>query len=150
MKKILYVLLLLLIAMQPIASAADKWVWIDSDENRACFFDQESIKKANGHDHPKSYFVWIKAQHTAASAKEFIEGLPPESARKYYGFSYELSLWQIATQTRKFRVVEEIYCRDNGELIERFPYDDAEWEDIIPNSWGEIIVEAVNEHLAKT
>jgi hypothetical protein len=132
--------------MCPVVSAADRWTWIDSDDKMGWFFDKESIKKTNDYRYPKSYSVWIKRQYTEAYAKEVVEEYFAEKSAKYRGLSYSLALWQIDAESSNHRVVQIIHYRDDGGVIESSSFNNAEWKNAVPDSWGEAVIEVTSKY----
>jgi hypothetical protein len=66
-----------------------------------------------------------------------------ERSTKYQDYHHEVVLWEIDCTKRLWRAKDIIDFDKNEKVLDRYKYDNSEWDSIIPNSKGELLYRQV-------
>ena len=62
---------------------------------------------------------------------------------KYRQYHHEAVLWEIDCKNRLWRLKDIIDFDKNEKVLDRYRYNNSEWESIIPNSRGELLYQKI-------
>lgn len=135
MRKMLLTLVILLVMSTSCLAA--NWEWIGSDADTGLFFDTSTItfEKHKQTINRDKVYVWVRIVYD----KEYARKQGNENV------SYVVSKSCIDFANNKISSGKSYLYSENGRLIDTTPPMKA--EDIIPNSKGEIIAEAVDKYI---
>jgi hypothetical protein len=68
-----------------------------------------------------------------------------ELGKEYENVRRIFTLREIDYAAKKSRVLELVYCSENGRVIKKESYEPIEWDSIIPDSVDDILYQAVCE-----
>lgn|GEM_PF-4641879 len=137
---LLVISLLLLLATTVTASASDRYLWIVSSDDTTYSFDSQTIKFLKKYDETVNYSVievWLKC--------EFNEDGKERMKNKYNyikgieSISYTLEKRIYDIKNHKTMFLTEIVYDETGNVLDVYKNKYANWEDIVPGSYGEII-----------
>jgi len=101
------------------------------------YYNKKIIKKS-----PDLPLVWSYMTITDDIREKRVEEVKkydPEKSIKYKDYHHEVVLWEIDCNKRSFRMKEYIDFDKNGKVIDRYKYNDSEWDSIISKSRGETL-----------
>lgn len=99
------------------------------------YYNKTIITKA-----PDILLVWTYKEVTNDFHLDRIEELKaydPEKSLKYNEFHHETVLWEIDCKQRRIRMEEFIDFDKNGQVLDRYRYDNTGWEPVYPKTGGE-------------
>jgi hypothetical protein len=90
--------------------------------------------------------VWAYKTVTNAARENRIEEVKKydlERSIKYQQYHHEAVLWEIDCKKRLRRVKDIIDFDKDEKVLDRYRYNNNEWESIIPNTRGELLYQQV-------
>jgi hypothetical protein len=116
----------------------DDWVFIYNNDNFILFYNSSTIKIDNKHYIIK---VWTKQQLTEKGRKEYID------SHKHFpninDIKIILSLNYINYKDNKITINHLTYYSNSGRLLKYFTYQNDNWLDIIPDTFGDEILKKI-------
>ncbi|MBU2703650.1 hypothetical protein Ga0466249_004798 [Sporomusaceae bacterium BoRhaA] len=140
MKKIIFLVLLLLIIILPVSSAYERYQWMWSTDKVGYFFDKNTIKfdNSSGHVNTDVIDVWIKTVFSPEAAQEIIDRVDSEYIKnKLANFDHKLTHYQIKVSSSKIKELDDCWYSSDGNLIHEFDDTYQPWKPIIPGSNSE-------------
>ena len=105
------------------------------------FYNKKIIKKL-----PGISLVWIYKTATEDVIQKRIEGTRRydlDKSQKYKNYHHEVVLWELNCSKKIMRVREYIDFDKSGSVIDRYRYNNSEWDNIFPKSRGEVLYKKV-------
>ena len=90
--------------------------------------------------------VWTYKTVTDDTRKKRIEEVKRydlERSIKYQQYHHEAVLWEIDCKKRLWRLKDIIDFDNNEKALDRYRYENSEWESITPNSRGELLYQKI-------
>ena len=90
--------------------------------------------------------VWVYKTVTDDTRKNRIEEVKKydlERSIKYQQYHHEAVLWEIDCKKRLWRLKDIIDFDNNEKVLDRYRYNNSEWESITPNSRGELLYQKI-------
>ena len=90
--------------------------------------------------------VWVYKTVTDDTRKNRIEEVKKydlERSIKYKQYHHEAVLWEIDCKKRLWRLKDIIDFDNNEKVLDRYRYNNSEWESITPNSRGELLYQKI-------
>lgn len=105
------------------------------------YYNKTMITKA-----PDILLVWTYKTVTDDFRLGRIEELKtydPEKSIKYSDFHHETVLWEIDCKQRRIRLEEMIDFDSQGQILDRYRYDNTGWQPIYPKTGGDTLYSKV-------
>ena len=158
MKKILFMVFMLMLTYQCVSSAAQqppaRYEWIESNEDRAIYFDTRTItfvKDADKNIEPSLIDVWLYVSCNDRAVQNLItyrmQHLLPIAGwdnLDYYKVHYQFNL-----KTKQYTYTAEIFYDKSGKVLGTNTISNAKWNDIPPDSVGAKWFEKIQDYSQK-
>lgn len=119
------------------------WDLVCTTNESAVLYNKQRIEKNS-----TNTFAWLKnvlfpgSGSIETARQSFIEKRNLDT-EKYKSFEYSLAYYGFDCLHKKLRAMDLIYYEGSGNVIERISLDEPTWENAIPESVGEVMLEAV-------
>jgi hypothetical protein len=105
------------------------------------YYNKTIITKA-----PGILLVWTYKMVTDDIRMKRMEELKkydPDKSSKYESFHHETFLWQMDCPGRKIRMEEYIEFDKDGKVLDRYRYQNPEWQTVYPKTGGNELLQTV-------
>jgi hypothetical protein len=140
--KILWISLLIIVFSLPSICFSEKLnpkIWMPLEYNS--YYNMKIITTPSN-----TLLVWNYKNITDDARKKRIEEVKKydlERSIKYQQYHHEAVLWEIDCKKRLWRVKDIIDFDKNEKVLDRYRYNNSEWDSIIPNSNGELLYQKI-------
>lgn len=134
--QLLFILLMMIIVSLPsicFSEQPNPKIWAPFKYNS--YYNKKIITKS-----PDVLLVWTYKTMTDDTRKKRVEEVKKydlEKSIKYQNYHHETVLWNIDCKNKLILMEEFIDFDKNGKVLDRYRYNNSEWESIMPNSGGE-------------
>ncbi len=105
------------------------------------YYNKKIIRKPS--DIPLVWTYKIVTDDTREKTIEKVKKYDLDKSIKYKDYHHDVLLWEIDCNQRLLRVRDYIEFDKNEMVLNRYRYNDNEWDSIIPNSRGETLYKKV-------
>ena len=142
MKKIILLLALVIILIFPIKThATANWGWVDSDDYRTLWIDNNSIGLDNN-----GFFAYFKETFSDSGVNREVEMRRSrgKSVNGFYNLSNYVAFvyFKNSGRIKYLSVMGIAYYDKNGNVLDSDSWNNFTWSRIIPDTYGETMYDA--------
>lgn len=116
-----------------------RWEILAFSSDYVIYYDTKTISFQN-------YIkVWLKWVPWETSLEKVIEKLKANSfdKEKFDDFSHQLQYWEVDCSKKRYLIVENAYYSNKGQIIESYSFETPKWNNVLPETVGEEILNAI-------